>query len=152
MKFEDALIKARYYCAQQERCRFDVKRKLYHWKVDERHFNRIISGLEKEDFLSEPRFARLFVKSKINQKKWGRMKIRAELAKRKMPAALIDEALLETDDRILMENLSHVAEQKMRELDSRGAEHKIEKLKAFLYTRGYETGLIYEYLNNQKAT
>ena len=151
MKPEDALIKARFYCAQQERCRFDVKRKLRDWKVDERHFEQIIEGLEKDEFLSEQRFARLFVRSKINQNKWGRMKIRAELAKRQIPQELIDDVLNETDEGVLMENLGQLAEKKLKELERKEAEHKYEKLKAFLYSRGYKAELIYKYLNDQKS-
>ena len=151
MKPEDAIIKAGFYCAQQERCRFDVKRKLRDWKVDERYSEQIIAGLEKDNFLSEERFARLFVKSKINQKRWGRMKIRAELAKRHIPQELIGNALNEIDEEVLMENLGLLAEKKLKELEKIGADHKYEKLKAFLYSKGYEAELIYKYLNNQKT-
>lgn len=151
MKPEDALIKAGSYCAQQERCRFDVKRKLHDWKVDEKHFERIIASLEKDQFLSEQRFARLFVKSKINQNKWGRMKIRVELAKRQIPDEIIETALGEINEAVLMKNIDRLAEKKLQELERKGAEHTSEKLKAFLYSRGYEAELIYKYLNNRKS-
>lgn len=151
MKPEDAYIKARYYCANQERCRFDVKRKLHDWKVDGQYVEEIINRLENESFLSEQRFASLLVKSKINQNKWGRMKIRAELARRQIPTEIIDDALMEADEEVLMDNLSRLAEKKMIELNRKRAENKSGKLKAFLYSRGYEAEMIFKYINNPKS-
>lgn len=146
---EDAYIKARYYCAQQERCRFDIRRKLYDWKVEPQYFDRILSDLEKENFLSEMRFAGLYVKSKLNQNRWGPVKIRAELARRGIPEHIIDEAIGRIDQDLLTENMSRLATLKRKELDARGIENKEEKLKMYLYSRGYEVSLIMKFLNNK---
>jgi regulatory protein len=150
MEFDDALIKARYFCAQQERSIFEIRRKLFNWKVDEKHFDAIIQHLVKNDFLSEQRFAKLFVKSKINQRKWGRIKIRAELQKHHVDAGIIEQAIGGIDDEQVRENLNTLGDKKMAELNRRGAEQKPEKLKFYLASKGYETELIFEYLNKRK--
>lgn len=146
---EDAYIKARYYCAQQERCRFDIRRKLFDWKVEPQYFDRILSDLEKENFLSEMRFAGLYVKSKLNQNRWGPVKIRAELARRGIPEHIIDEAIDRIDQNVLTENMSRLATSKRKELDARGVDNKEEKLKMYLYSRGYEASFIMNFLNNK---
>lgn len=150
MKPEDAVIKARYYCAQQERCRFDVKRKLYDWKVDDRFVDEIISGLEEENFLSEQRFTALFVKSKMNQHRWGPVKIKAELAKRGITSALIDEELSNIDQAVFRENMEVLAGKKLKELEGKQAENIAEKLKMYLYSRGYNPEMIIAFINKSK--
>jgi regulatory protein len=150
MKPEDAVIKARYYCAQQERCRFDVKRKLYDWKVDEQFVDKIISGLEKENFLSEQRFTALFVKSKMNQHRWGPVKINAELAKRGISSELINDELAKINPEAFRENMKVLAGKKLKELERKHAENISEKLKMYLYSKGYNPEMIIAFINKSK--
>lgn len=150
MELKDAIIKSRFYCAQQERCRFEVKQKLFDWGVKDKFFETIIAGLEKENFLSENRFAAFFVKSKINQKKWGRLKIRSELMKRHVEAHVIDEAICEANNDDILKNLNDITERKIREFEGKTDIKTQDKLKRFLYSKGYEPELIIEYLNKYK--
>lgn len=150
MELEDALIKARYYCAQQERSTFELKRKLYNWKVPVQHFETIITHLTENDFLSDKRFAGLYAKSKLNQGRWGRLKIRAALQKHQINHAIIEETLADLDQNQIRENLELLAKKKLDELSRRGAERKAEKLKFFLASKGYETALIFDFINNNK--
>lgn len=149
MKPEDAVIKARYYCAQQERCRFDIKRKLHDWKVENRFVDQIIEGLEKENFLSEQRFTALFVKSKMNQHRWGPVKIKAELARRGIPSKLIDDEIAIVDDGDFRNNMTVLANKKRKELERKETENIADKLKMYLYSRGYEPEMIITFINNQ---
>lgn len=146
MEIQDAILKARFYCAQQERSKFEVKKKLHDWGVNEKFFDQIISLLEADNYLSEKRFAELFVKSKINQKKWGILKIRNELLKHYIEPVILDEALSSANHDDIFENLKYIAEKKRRELKTKEDKNH-DKLKRFLYSRGYEPELIIEYLN-----
>ncbi len=150
MELEDALIKARYYCAQRERSTFEIKRKLYKLKVPEKQFEIIIAHLINNDFLSEKRFAQLYTKSKLNQGKWGMLKIKAALQKHEINQAIIEETLGDLDQEKIRENLEMLAKKKLDELNRRGAEQKPEKLKFFLASKGYETEQIFDFLNNNK--
>lgn len=150
MELEDALIKARYYCAQQERSTFEIKRKLYNWKVPDQHVETIITHLVENDFLSAKRFARLYAKSKVNQGKWGRIKIRAALQKHEISQAVVEETLAGLDQNQISKNLEMLAKKKMEELTRRGAEQKPEKLKFYLASKGYETAMIFDFINNNK--
>lgn len=150
MELEDALIKARYYCAQQERSTFEIKRKLYNWKVPEKQFEIIIAHLIDTDFLSEKRFAQLYAKSKLNQGKWGILKIRAALLKHEINQPIIEETIGDLDQEKIRENMEMLAKKKLDELNQRGAEQKPEKLKFFLASKGYETEQIFDFLNNNK--
>ncbi|MCF8364545.1 MAG: recombination regulator RecX [Bacteroidales bacterium] len=146
MEFKDALIKARFYCAQQERSKFEVKKKLFDWKVNEQFFDQIITQLEGDNFLSEKRFADLFVKSKINQKKWGRLKIRNELMKYHIETGILEGAISRANQDDIEKNMKSIAEKKRIELEGKEDKNH-DKLKRFLYSKGYEPELIIEYLN-----
>ena len=75
LSYDEALAKAQRYCAYQERCVEDVKTKMSGWHLKNNQILDIINKLEKEGFLSDRQFAELYVKSKINQKKWGKIKL-----------------------------------------------------------------------------
>jgi regulatory protein len=150
MKFKDALIKARFFCAQQERSKFEIKRKLEAWGAERADFEAIISKLEKDNFINDQRFADLFAMSKTNQKKWGRLKIRYELKKHEIKQNTIDEAISKIELNKIIENLDTLAGKKIKELSGRNAPNRYEKLKRFLYSKGYEPELIIKYFNNHK--
>jgi regulatory protein len=140
---EEALAKARKYCALQERCSSEVKAKLFEWCEDETIREEIINQLLKENFLSEFRYADLFTRSKINQKKWGRLKIQFELQQRFLPAEVIEKAFKNIDENQYLENLLYLKLKKEKETNEPDEFKREMKIKAYLATKGYE----YEYIN-----
>ena len=140
---EEALAKARKYCALQERCSSEVKAKLFEWCEDETIREEIINQLLKENFLSEFRYADLFTRSKINQKKWGRLKIQFELQQRFLPAEIIEKVFKNIDENQYLENLLYLKLKKEKETNEPDEFKREMKIKAYLATKGYE----YEYIN-----
>jgi regulatory protein len=140
---EEALAKARKYCALQERCSSEVKAKLFEWCEDETGREEIINQLLEENFLSEYRYADLFTRSKINQKKWGRLKIQFELQQRFLPAEIIEQAFKNIDENQYLENLRYLKLKKEKETNEPDEFKREMKIKAYLATKGYE----YEYIN-----
>ncbi|MEA3505179.1 MAG: RecX family transcriptional regulator, partial [Bacteroidota bacterium] len=67
--------KAAYYCAQQEHCIFDVRKKLFQWGVETSYHDEIIEYLLEDNFINETRYANSFCIGKFHQNKWGRKKI-----------------------------------------------------------------------------
>jgi regulatory protein len=146
--FNKYLQKAQSYCAVQERCIFDVRRKMYAWKVPEEWHDKILLLLQKENFLSEERFAGIFVRSKVNQNKWGKIKIEAELLKRNIPFPLIQQALDGIDQNVYYHNLKVLTEAKEKQLKENQPLIRKQKLMAFLTSKGYESHLVMEQLNS----
>lgn len=72
----DALTK---YCAYQERSQAEARKKMYGFQITSDEKEWVIAQLIEQDFLSESRFAELYVRSKINQKKWGVLKLKQGL-------------------------------------------------------------------------
>ncbi len=143
--YSEWLKKARKYCAVQERCRLDVSRKLFQWGASAEITEAILIALEKDNFISERRFACLFARSKMNQNKWGKIKIAAELYKRKIPESIVKEAIGEIDEDQYRKNFSTLSQTKLKQLRDDDAAIRKQKMMAYMASRGYELDLFDEW-------
>ena len=92
------LEKARNYCAYQERCLFDVQKKLESWMVSEEVSKKVLKELVKEGFLNEERFASVFATGKLRHNKWGKNKIIYALRQKQVPDIYIQIAVDSLDE------------------------------------------------------
>lgn len=145
---EMLLNKARKYCAANEHCRSEVAVKLAGWGAAEEAIEPVINQLELENFISEKRFTELFTRSKINQNKWGIVKIELELQKRNVPEQIICNALREIDRDQYMKNLASLVKAKSEEIKEKDPLIRKQKLMAFLLSKGYEQDLLENYLDH----
>jgi regulatory protein len=90
---EEALQKAKQYCAYQERSHHDVVQKLWDLGVRKAEHDEIISALIEEDYLNEERFAVQYAGGKFRMKDWGRKKIYYGLKEKQVSAYCISKAL-----------------------------------------------------------
>src|SRR5690606_13971702 len=104
------------YCAYQDRCHWEVENKMREFNLIPEAYDAIMIYLIQNGFLNEERFARSFVRGKFNQKSWGRIKIRVELKKRKIPAKMIESALSEIDEVNYLQTLENLFEKKKQSL------------------------------------
>ncbi len=83
------------FCAYQERCKQDVLRKITTLRPapTDKDIEEVIRYLQKENFINENRYARLFAVSKLRQKQWGKYKIKAHLRAKNISQEDIQEAL-----------------------------------------------------------
>ena len=139
--------KARSYCAYQERSVFDVKKKLNEWKVRPEITARVIRSLEKENYLNEERFARVYAGGKFRIKKWGRNKIIAELRARRVPEIIIQIGLEEIDENEYDKTLKEVIEKKSAAFSDPQSLDVKKKILNFVLSRGFEKHLILEKLH-----
>lgn len=83
LTIEQALQKARHYCAYQERCHNETLTKLYGFGLHKTEVEQALAQLVEEGYLNEERFATQFAGGKFRLKKWGRKKIEYELKLKK---------------------------------------------------------------------
>lgn len=144
LTFEEALAKAEKYCASQEHCEHDVLLKLFEWGV--RDFAKSITEkLNKEGFISDKRYAHLFTRSKINQNKWGRIKIEAALKMKNIPSSIIHEVMENVNEKDYLHNLKTLFLKKEKEIRETDEYVKQQKISLFLMSKGYEPELIYKH-------
>lgn len=141
-----AIIKAQMACAYQERCQQEMRDKLYEWGLHSNDVENIIADLISNNFLNEERFAKAFAGGKFRIKKWGKVKIKIELKKRKISDYCIRKGLGQIDDEAYISTLKDLLNKKLKEV-SKGKEH-IRNYKAAQYalSRGFESDLVWDIL------
>ncbi len=145
--FISLLGKAQKYCALQERCKSEVKKKLAQWGANSDQISTIINRLEEELFISEQRYSALFVSSKVNQLRWGRYKIKFELRKKGIPEAIIANALDSIDPDKYTSNISYLIAAKQKQLKDDDPLIRKQKTASFLTGKGYEPEIITAHIN-----
>lgn len=138
----DALLKRMAgLCAKSEQCTFDISTKLYKAGLPREKREEIIEYLTANRYLDDQRFARSFASYKVRFSGWGRRKIRAALAAKRINSTFITEALEALDENEYVEVLRRIVENKKKELDTTVYEQRA-KLFRQLLARGFESNLI----------
>ena len=141
------LQKARNYCAYQERCIDDVKRKLESWKLNEEAVKDIIFKLKKEGYIDEERFARSFAISKLRNNKWGWNKIFYALSRKNLPELYIQIGLAEIDEEEYINTLKGVLSNKT--VKANNEYERKQKLVRYAAQKGFQPELIWKVLNDE---
>jgi regulatory protein len=150
---QEALKKVKSYCAYQERCHQEVKDKLYSFALYPEEVEELISQLIEENYLNEERFAIAFAGGKFRMKKWGKVKIRYELRKKRVSDSCIKTALASLDDNEYCNTLESLFQKKMSEvIREKNAFKRDAGIKAWLLCKGYETDLISDLFRNVGKT
>ena len=145
-----ALAKAEHFCAYQERAQQEVRDKLYDWGLWPDAVEHIISQLIEGNFLNEERFAKLYAKSKFNQKTWGRIKIKQGLKLKRIPDVLIKKALFGIDLDDYLAALTHLLQKKAATITEKNQLKRRYKLQQYAMGRGFEAELISDILKNSE--
>ena len=137
----EAKQKIEAYCAYQERCDFEVRKKLNSWNLYQDDIDALIADLIINNFLNEERFAEAYVSGKFRIKKWGRNKIRQSLKQKKISEYSIQKGLGQINEVEYLETLKSLAEAKV--VKGKSAWEKKAKLTRYLSSKGFESDLIY---------
>lgn len=146
---EQALQKAKHYCAYQERCHAEVKEKLYSLGLYKQQVEQLLATLIEEDYLNEARFAIQFAGGRFRMKNWGRVKIRYELKQKQVSEYCIRKALLEINEADYLKTLDKLARVKLASIKTSTTNRysQLAKLTDYLLQKGFERDLIAKTLN-----
>ena len=144
---EQALSRLQRYCAYQDRCHIEVERKLTEMRMIPQAKEQIIMSLIEDDYLNEERFALAFVKGKFRIKKWGRIRLKAELKKRKISKYLIKSALEQISEKDYLFTFEKLANRKANSIKADSILLKKKKLADYLIYRGWESSLVNNKVN-----
>ncbi len=145
-----ALIKAQMSCAYQERCQQEMRDKLYEWGLHSNEVENIIADLISTNFLNEERFAKAFAGGKFRIKKWGKVKIKIELKKRKISDYCIRKGLAEIDDKEYINTLKDVISKKLKENSKGKIQIRNYKAAQYAQSRGFEGDLIWDIIKQEE--
>lgn len=145
---QDALAKAMGFCAYQERSRQEVREKLLSYGLDEDEAEKALDRLVADNFLNEERFAKAFAGGKFRMKKWGRIKIKAELKMHGLSSQIIGKGMEEIDPDDYEQTLRQLAEKKSREERDPNPMVRKNKVARYLMSKGYEGDLVWDAVND----
>ena len=147
---EEILKKMRKYCAVQERCVSDVKKKVDKFLVSKSDKIQIINSLTIEKYIDEKRFAISYCQGKFKIKKWGKQKIKNELIKKKISYENIEIAINSISKADYIKSLNDLINFKIKFLNDKDLFNRNGKLARFLLQRGYEFDIIWDQINKNK--
>jgi len=142
-----AFVKIASFCAYQERTQQEVRIKLYEYGIKTDEVEELIVKLISENFLNEERFAKAFAGGKFRIKKWGKNKIKRELEMRGLSKFCIQSGLAEIEYKDYISTLSEIIKKKEEEITFKNPLQKKYKIATYLISRGYESDLVWERLN-----
>ena len=145
---DQVLDKMAKYCAYQERCVKDVRDKLKTFDISQENRDKILEYLLDNRFANDERFAKSFVRGKINQSGWGVNKIRFHLAQKGIAKDIIDEALEQTDEEVYRQRLIDILNTKAKTVKAENDFEKKRKLAAYAMQKGFEAALVWEVLKD----
>jgi len=147
---KEAYIKISAWCAYQERSHFEVRNKLYEFKLTTDTINALIIQLISENFLNEERFARAYVGGKFRIKKWGKNKIHMGLKAKQVTENCIKLAMQEISDEDYLKTLKELAGKELLKLNKTDNEFIVKRKTAdYLIRKGYESSLIWDVLSEK---
>lgn len=148
--YQKAIQKAEAYCARSEKCISEVQKKLYDWHFPEEYHELVIAHLLSLKFIDEERYAKAFVRDKFRFNKWGKLKIRAALARKRISSENSFNALEEITNNEYAEMLNDVLSQKFKEIKRKESDFYKQKQKvlAFAQSRGFEPDLAINFIEN----
>lgn len=140
------LQRAASFCAYQERTPAEVRQRLAQWEVEGEAADEIIAELISLNYLSQERFAKTFVSGKFRIKKWGRLRIKQELARRGLDKASIKQGMEEINDTTYEDTLRQLLAKKQEQLlrTEPDAFKRKQKLVRFALSKGYESGVVWK--------
>lgn len=141
---DQVLDKIAKYCAYQERCVKDVRDKMKTYDISQEDREKILDYLLDNRFVNDERFAKSFVRGKINQSGWGVNKIRFHLVQKGIAKEIIDEALQQTDEEVYRQRLTDILKAKAKTVKADSDFEKKRKLAAYAMQKGFEGGLVWE--------
>ena len=145
--FNASMARAKALCSAREYCSGDMISKLQSWGLNQEETNRMMEILRKDKFIDDVRYASAFVRDKFNLSKWGKVKINAHLRSREIPGDIIKNALNLIDEEDYRNALSELLSGHRKHIRAKNQFDLKGKLYRFGISKGYESGLVYEVIN-----
>ena len=150
MNYKEALSYTMDLCSRQEKCNSEIRKKLEKFKLPGRHVEKVLQTLKKEGFIDESRYAGMFVRDKLRINRWGKIKIRYMLMAKQIPEEVIRDAIDGIDDHNYLEILKEELIKKRLQIKDDNPFMVRNKLARFGQQRGFESGLIFQVLDEMK--
>tara|TARA_Y100000739_G_C20434333_1_gene384862 strand:- start:100 stop:534 length:435 start_codon:yes stop_codon:yes gene_type:complete len=137
---ENILKKMKKYCAYEEKCIYDVMKKLYTFSISQNKKEKIINILKNENYINEKRYSTAYCRGKFKINNWGKLKIQSKLKTKNISANNINVGLSEIDDFEYLKKIELLIEKK------KSLDNDTNKIVNYLTSKGYEYDMIWKRL------
>jgi len=145
--FRTSLSKAMAICSRREYCSYDIRSKIALWGLGDTDAEKIISILNKENFINELRYATAFVKDKFRYNKWGKIKLSAHLKTKHIQSEIIKSALDSIDNDQYIKAIEEIIYAHKKFIKAKNKYELKSKLLRYGLSKGFESSLLYDLLN-----
>ncbi len=135
---DKAIDRAQWLCSQQEKCSYDIRKKLIQWGIDSENIQSVIDSLLNDGFIDESRYAVTFAREKARFSKWGPKKIEYALRSKHISDEHIKLALKEAEEFVDKDTLKELLTKKARSVNHKSSYDLKVKLLRFGVSRGFE--------------
>ncbi|MFO8020928.1 MAG: regulatory protein RecX [Perlabentimonas sp.] len=135
---DKAIDRAQWLCSQQEKCSYDIRKKLIQWGIDSENIQSVIDSLLNDGFIDESRYAVTFAREKARFSKWGPKKIEYALRSKHISDKHIKRALKEAEEFVDKDTLKELLTKKARSVNHKNSYDLKVKLLRFGVSRGFE--------------
>jgi len=147
---KEATERIQSFCAIQDRCQWEVEKKMKEWEISDEIIENILTDLILDKFVDEQRFSESFCRGKFRIKRWGKVKIKNELKIKKISKNCIDKGLLQIENEEYMEVLKYLYIKKRNSLKDTNQFIRKGKIAKHLQQKGFESNMIWEVINKDK--
>ena len=149
-KISEAKERIKDFCALQDKCQWDVRKKLSQWGLLENTKDLIMMELIEDGFIDEERFSKSFCRGKFRIKKWGKLKIVNELKSKNISDVCIKKGLQQIKEEEYHKTLQELYEKKKSSLNNNNQFIKKGKIAIHLHQKGFESNLVWKLINKDK--
>ena len=132
------------YCAIQDRCQWDVIKKMEEWGLGDKTKDHLLEILITDKHVDEERFAKAYCRGKFRIKNWGKRKITNELKRKQISKICIGKGLEEINEDEYLKVLDKLFHQKKLKVTDNNHFIRKTKIANFLIQRGFESFLVWE--------
>ena len=134
---EEVKKKMARYCAYRDRSYFETEQKLKSYGLIPAAEDEIMAFLMQENFIDDERFARMYVRGKFYNKKWGKQKILQGLKQHRITETYINRAMQEIDEADYRRTMENLIRNKTAQLKESDPWILRKKLSAYMHAKGY---------------
>lgn len=137
-----ALARLTAACARAEHCMGEMYEKMRRWGIEADAQERISTYLKEHRYIDDERFARLFVRDKMQFNKWGRRKIEQALWAKQVDETIYKNILDEIDQKEWKAILLPALNAKKKSIKAATPYESYAKLVRFAMSRGFTMDII----------
>ncbi|MFC0344175.1 regulatory protein RecX [Epilithonimonas hispanica] len=147
--FDEIKLKLVNYCVYQDRCHYEVERKMREFLLIPEAKDEIFLYLMNENYLNEERFTRSYIRGKFYIKHWGRNKIKMNLKQKGITEKLISKCMDEIDVDDYEKAFMKIYHDYFSKQKGMKDYQKKSKTIKHLISKGYEYDVVLDVVNNE---